>query len=382
MFRKTIFWLHLACGVSAGVVVLMMSVTGVVLTYERQAQVWEDRSYYAEPETGQLMLTADQLIAASRDLEGFEASSLMLNSDPTAPVVLRQGRSQTQYLNPYSGQAYNPHSDTWSAFFSKVRGWHRWFNMTGDNRSFARIITGAANLMFLFLVLSGIYLWLPEIYARAALRARVWFNASNSNANARNFNWHHVFGFWAALPLVVIISTATVFNYTWANNLVYQLAGEEPPVRGGSASVEAPNPAPVSRLPYADLVDTAKTYSEDWRTITLTIPAAEANSANLTLDEGDGGQPQKRHVLTLDVSDGEVIKWAPFTSQSAGAQARRWVRFLHTGEALGLTGQTIAGIASFAAILMVWTGLALALRRFLRWLTKLRKTREVEVPST
>jgi uncharacterized iron-regulated membrane protein len=382
MFRKTIFWLHLACGVSAGVVVLMMSVTGVVLTYERQAQVWEDRSYYAEPETGQLMLTADQLIAASRNLEGFEASSLILNSDPTAPVVLRQGRSQTQYLNPYSGQAYNPHSDTWSAFFSTVRGWHRWFNMTGDNRSSARIVTGAANLMFLFLVLSGIYLWLPKIYAQAALRARVWFNASNSNANARNFNWHHVFGFWAALPLVVIISTATVFNYTWANNLVYQLAGEEPPVRGGSASVEAPNPAPVSRLPYADLVDTAKTYSEDWRTITLAIPAAEANSANLTLDEGDGGQPQKRHVLTLDVSGGEVIKWAPFTSQSAGAQARRWVRFLHTGEALGLTGQTIAGIASFAAILMVWTGLALALRRFLRWLTKLRKTREVEVPST
>ena len=382
MFRKTIFWLHLACGVSAGVVVLMMSVTGVVLTYERQAQVWEDHSYYAEPETGQLMLTADQLIAASRNLEGFEASSLMLNSDPTAPVVLRQGRSQTQYLNPYSGQAYNPHSDTWSAFFSTVRGWHRWFNMTGDNRSSARIVTGAANLMFLFLVLSGIYLWLPKIYAQAALRARVWFNASNSNANARNFNWHHVFGFWAALPLVVIISTATVFNYTWANNLVYQLAGEEPPVRGGSASVEAPNPAPVSRLPYADLVDTAKTYSEDWRTITLAIPAAEANSANLTLDEGDGGQPQKRHVLTLDVSGGEVIKWAPFTGQSAGAQARRWVRFLHTGEALGLTGQTIAGIASFAAILMVWTGLALALRRFLRWLTKLRKTREVEVPST
>jgi uncharacterized iron-regulated membrane protein len=382
MFRKTIFWLHLACGVSAGVVVLMMSVTGVVLTYERQAQVWEDRSYYAEPETGQLMLTADQLIAASRNLEGFEASSLILNSDPTAPVVLRQGRSQTQYLNPYSGQAYNPHSDTWSAFFSTVRGWHRWFNTTGDNRSSARIVTGAANLMFLFLVLSGIYLWLPKIYAQAALRARVWFNASNSNANARNFNWHHVFGFWAALPLVVIISTATVFNYTWANNLVYQLAGEEPPVRGGSASVEAPNPAPVSRLPYADLVDTAKTYSEDWRTITLAIPAAEANSANLTLDEGDGGQPQKRHVLTLDVSGGEVIKWAPFTGQSAGAQARRWVRFLHTGEALGLTGQTIAGIASFAAILMVWTGLALALRRFLRWLTKLRKTREVEVPST
>ena len=139
MFRKTIFWLHLTSGVSAGVVVLMMSVTGVVLTYERQAQVWEDRSYYAEPEEGQQMMTADQLIAASRSLEGFEPTSLMLNSDPTAPAVLRQGRSQTQYLNPYSGEAYNPHSDAWSGFFATVRGWHRWFNMTGDNRSSARV---------------------------------------------------------------------------------------------------------------------------------------------------------------------------------------------------------------------------------------------------
>jgi len=360
----------------------MMSVTGVVLTYERQAQVWEDRSYYAQPEAGQQLMSADQLIAASRNLESFEPTSLTLNSDPTAPAVLRQGRSQTQYFNPYSGEAYNPHSDSLSAFFSTVRGWHRWFNMTGDSRSSARVITGAANLMFLFLVLSGIYLWLPKIYAQATLRARVWFNASNSNANARDFNWHHVFGFWAALPLVVIISTATVFNYSWANSLVYRLAGEEAPIRGDSANVESPAPGPESRLPYAELVDTAKTYSEDWHTITLAIPAAEANSASLTLDEGDGGQPQKRHVLTLDVSNGEVLNWAPFTSQTTGAQARRWVRFLHTGEALGLTGQTVAGIASFAAILMVWTGLALALRRFLRWLTKLKRTREVEAPST
>ena len=358
-----------------------MSVTGVVLTYERQAQAWEDRSYYAEPEADQQMMSANQLIEASRGLDDFEPTSLMLSSDPTAPAVLKQGRSQTRYLNPYNGEVYSPHSDALSVFFSTVRGWHRWFNMTGNNRSSARVITGAANLMFLFLVLSGIYLWLPKIYVRTTLRARVWFNASNSNANARNFNWHHVLGFWAAIPLVVIISTATVFNYSWANSLVYQLAGEEAPVRGGSASVEPPVTAPVSRLPYANLIDTAKTYSTSWRTITLAIPAAEANSASLTIDEGDGGQPQKRHVLTLNVTDGKVIKWAPFSSQTPGAQARRWVRFLHTGEALGLTGQTIAGIASFAAILMVWTGLALALRRFLRWLEKQKRAREVEAPT-
>ncbi len=382
MFRTTLFWLHLACGIGAGVIVLMMSVTGVILTYERQIQVWEDRSYYAEPKAGKQMLSADQLLDASRSLEGFEPTSLMISSDQTAPAILRQGRSATQILNPYTGVAYQPHSDSLSTFFSTVRGWHRWFNVTGDRRDTARDITGAANLMFLFLVLSGIYLWLPAIFARAALRARILFNKKNMSGQMRDFNWHHVFGFWAALPLIVIISTATVFNYSWANNLVYRLAGDEPPVRGASASEEAPVPAPVSRVPYEDLLSVAKDYSEDWRTITLAIPDAEGNAATLTIDEGDGGQPQKRHALTLDVNNGEVITWAPFNSQTSGVQARRWVRFLHTGEALGIPGQTIAGLASFAAIFMVWTGFALALRRFLRWLERIKRAREVEVPST
>jgi len=381
MFRKTVFWLHLACGVSAGIVVLMMSVTGVVLTYERQVQVWEDSSYYSAAQSGQEMMSADELIAASRELQGFEPSALLISSDPTAPAMLRQGRSQTQYLNPYTGQAYPAHSDSLSAFFATVRGWHRWFNMTGDNRSSARVVTGAANLMFLFLVLSGIYLWLPKIFAWATLRSRILFNRQNSNTQARDCNWHHVFGFWAAIPLLVIISTATVFNYSWANNLVYRLAGEEPPIQS-SVSDETANAVVADRIPYAELVDTAKTYSDDWRTLSLSIGDTTSTTTTITIDEGDGGQPQKRHALTLDVSSGDVITWAPFTSQTAGRQARRWVRFLHTGEALGITGQTIAGLASFAAILMVWTGLALAIRRFLRWLARQRRTREIEVPST
>jgi len=49
------------------------------------------------------------------------------------------------------------------------------------------------------------------------------------------------------------------------------------------------------------------------------------------------------------------------------------VRFLHTGEALGITGQTIAGLVSFTSLIMVWTGLALAWRRLVS--PRLRKKR-------
>ena len=36
LFRRILFWAHLSCGVSAGLIILLMSVTGVLLTYEHQ----------------------------------------------------------------------------------------------------------------------------------------------------------------------------------------------------------------------------------------------------------------------------------------------------------------------------------------------------------
>jgi uncharacterized iron-regulated membrane protein len=45
--RKVIFWCHLAAGVTAGVVVLIMCVTGVLLAYQRQITEWADRRGYA-----------------------------------------------------------------------------------------------------------------------------------------------------------------------------------------------------------------------------------------------------------------------------------------------------------------------------------------------
>jgi uncharacterized iron-regulated membrane protein len=119
-------------------------------------------------------------------------------------------------------------------------------------------------------------------------------------------------------------------------------------------------------LPYEELFARAAAHVPDWRSLTLNLPAdASATSVRFNVDQGNGGQPQLRHTLTLDATSGAVQSWAPFSSQSTGQKARSWVRFLHTGEALGIVGQTVAGVVSFTSILMVWTGLALAYRRLI-----------------
>ena len=44
--RTLIFWPHLVAGITAGVVILVMSVTGVLLTYERQLIAWSDKRLF------------------------------------------------------------------------------------------------------------------------------------------------------------------------------------------------------------------------------------------------------------------------------------------------------------------------------------------------
>lgn len=372
MFRKSIFWAHLVSGVIAGLVVLMMSITGVLLTYERQIISWADYRGYEAPSSDIETLPIPALVAAAaaHDPE-FEPSSLQVFSDTDKPVVLSAGRSGRMIMDPYTGEVIGTGADGAREFFSLITGWHRWFNASGDSRALARAITGASNLIFLFLVLSGIYLWLPTIWNWASFRTRLLFRKGNATSKARDFNWHHVLGIWSAIPLVVVVSTATVFYYPWANSLVYGVFGEEPPTRGGppggnASSVQTEETSLTGEMLSPDaLLARATQHMDDWQSITLSLSNTPEPTTQFTLDQGDGGQPQLRHNLELDSQTGEVVGWEPFSSRTPGAQARSWVRFLHTGEALGFVGQTIAGLVSLTSIILVWTGLALAYRRLI-----------------
>jgi uncharacterized iron-regulated membrane protein len=386
MFRKVLFWLHLTCGVTAGLVVLMMSVTGVLLAYERQILAAADRAQHEAPAAGaQRRPLAELLDAAQHAKPEFRPTALTLRNEPGAPVVLAAGRDGSLLVDPYTAAIREPGSAALREFFETVEGWHRWFNASGDSRTTARTITGVSNLVFLVLILSGLYLWLPRVWKWAAFKSRLLFNAHATTGKARDFNWHHVFGIWSALPLAVVVATAVVFSFPWANALVYRSFGEQPPVRGGPAggapartasdSAPAANGSTPQPLTHDQLFARAATHGE-WRTLTLALPVA--GTARFTIDQGNGGQPQRRHALTLDAATGDVQAFAPFSSQPPGQRARTWIRFLHTGEALGVVGQTVAAVVSATSVIMVWTGLALAWRRLIVPLFRRRTTTPVK----
>ena len=379
--RKIIFWCHLPVGVMAGVVILIMCVTGVLLSYEKQITSWADtRGYRSAPTAETKHLPVETLIATARDARGAAPTAVTIKSDPAAPAEITFGRETTLFVNPYSGAILGEGSQKVRNFFRGVTEWHRWLGAKGDNRNVARAITGACNFGFLFLVASGFYLWWPRNFNRKALRNVTWFRRGLPS-KARDFNWHNVIGFWSAVPLFIVVLSAVVISYTWAGNLVYRIVGETPPAPRANQPA-APSGANKETASPVDSLNSAWVRAEqqvnDWRSISLQLPASATAPLTFNIDSGNGGQPQKRAQLVLDRT-GNVVRWEPFSSYTRGRQLRSILRFAHTGEVLGVAGQTIAGLVSSGGAFLVITGLALAIRRLLAWRRRRSKSTAADI---
>ena len=366
--RKLIFWIHLPVGIAAGLIVLIMSVTGVLLTYEKQMVAWTDRGYRSQvvpsPSGQQRSPSVEAILAAAASRGGPAPAAVTFKRDPEAPALLAVGR-ESIYVDAYSGVELGKPSTDGRAFFRAVTDWHRWLARAGDQRAAGRAVTGAANLGFLFLVVSGAYLWLPRVWGAKQFRAVGWFRGGLSG-KARDFNWHNVIGIWCVVPLFLIVISGAVMSYPWANALVFQLAGTPLPAPAPPRGPEKSNEPLTFAGADAALVQAAARVPE-WTSITFRVPATNRAPWSLTIDAGTAGQPQKRGTLTANRSTGATEKWETFADLESGRQWRSWVRFVHTGEYYGLLGQTVAGLASLGGAFLVWTGIALSWRRFSAW---------------
>jgi uncharacterized iron-regulated membrane protein len=372
--RSLVFWPHLVAGSLAGAVILIMSVTGVLLTYEKQMIAWADGRAALSSEGPRL--DPETLVERIRAGTGVTPVSMVVPANSQQPILAAVGQ-KSLLVDPYSGAVIGESAPRLRRFFRQVTDWHRWLAMAGEQRTTGRALTGWANVVFFFLAISGMYLWLPKVWSWRHVRPVAWFSKGVSG-KARDFNWHNVIGIWTAVPLALVVASAMPISFPWANALVYRLVGEQPPqpaARGNAAPsssrTQTPGPAEITGL--NDAWSLATERIDDWRTITVRVPASSTAPFAFTIDRGYAGQPQHRGTFTVE-RNGTDTRWESFQTQTAGRRLRSITRFLHTGEVLGLAGQTVAGLASLGGIFLVWTGIALAIRRLLA--ARRRKTRQ------
>jgi uncharacterized iron-regulated membrane protein len=366
-----------------------MAVTGVLLAFEPQLIAAFDGSVRRLPAPAGAPLPAGRLLERVREVRPDAVPrDLTLHADAAMAATVSLGRDRVLFVDPSDGTIRGEGSRRARSFFRVVTGVHRWLGAGEEKRPLAKAVTGACNSAFLALAISGLYLWWPREWTRRQLARIGWFQGGLAG-RARDWNWHNAIGFWCAPILIVLTASGMVISYPWASDLVYRAAGERPPrraasppapragaarpgggERSGSDAPAWPKTAALDRLGVR-----AAAQSPGWQTIVLRPPRRAGDHMTVTIREA-AARSYQRSTLTLDAATGTVEKWEPYAAATPGRKARVLLRFLHTGEALGLSGQAIAGVASLGGGFLVFTGLALAIRRFAAWLrTRLRPAR-------
>ncbi|MBX3741397.1 MAG: PepSY domain-containing protein [Akkermansiaceae bacterium] len=409
-FKKSVFWLHLATGLAAGLIILILGLTGVIMSFERQI-LEANHGVKVTKATPEQVVAGPEKILGNHAGTSPAASGVTYYRDPEMPASVQFGRGKSAYADPYTGESLGEGNANLKGFFAWVLRLHRWLTLQGDSREIGGNITKAANLVFLFLVISGLYLWFPKRLSRTAFRAVATLQF-RLKGRARDWNWHNTFGFWACVPLFFIVITGLVMSYSWANNLIYTAVGETPPPprgaggppaaggapreggerrgprggdggmaregraeggmagRGGGRGGDGPGHshdhggAPVSLAGLDAGFEKVKAASPGWRTIIVTLP--KGTTADYSVSYSHRGRPDLRRTLTVDLTSGEIVKNEGFGAQTTGRKIRTFARWVHTGEALGWFGQLLMGVASLAAVILVWTGFALSWRRFFK----------------
>lgn len=373
LFRRILFWTHLACGLVAGVVIAIMSFTGVAIAFEAEILAWIDRDVarVVAPAGATPRPLAELRAAVAAAHPDFKTTTIVVPRDPAVAYTFRAGREGHLYVNPYTGASASPRSGPAHDFLHALEDWHRWLGRDGDSRPVGRVINGVCNLAFLGLCVTGLYLWFPRTWSWRAFRPLLWFVRA-AQGKVRDFNWHNVIGLWSAPVLIVLTATGVVISFNWAHKLVFVAVGDEPPKSRDFRMMAVPPPpvpAPAAgAVPLdADALFAAATRARpDWESVGINFPPKPdaAKPADVVVFTPAPFSTAGRVQLFIDPFPGDVLRQTTFADRSPGLRARVWMRFLHTGEAFGLPGKIIAALATAASLVLVYTGFALSWRRF------------------
>ena len=364
MLRKLVFWPHLVVGLGTGIVVFLLCLSGAILEFEWQWVDWAESDARALASgDSSAWLSPDALIAKAAAVETDKVVNIEWFSDPKMPVRLRTANQHLVLLNPFTGEVLGRGATSLRAFFQWVTNLHTnlVLKVSGD------WIVSIGNCCFVFLVLSGLFLWWPRQWHWKALRNSMAMRF-DVKGKARDWNWHNALGFWFLLPLFFIAATGIVLSFNAANLWWGTFASEHllaapQPVK--TLSVATPTNGKTAPG-WSDWMRTVRQHFPSWRSIALSTskPLDPQAELSFTINRGLPNHRTSVFKVKLDKATNTIMQESSWTSDEGRNRARAIVRLGHTGEILGLGGQVLAFLACLAGLVLVYTGFALSWRRF------------------
>lgn len=357
-FRNKLSWLHTWSGLTIGMGVVFLALTGAGLVLKPQLEdlVYHDLHVVKKCDAP---LALDKLANSAKAAHpAAKLHSIELTTEDTASVAVMFTDKDYVYVNPCTAEVLGVQNE-YGGFFGVVNWLHR-FRFFPD-LALGRVVAGWINTVFLVLLLGGgLALWWPR--NRQALKMALKFNTRGSGV-ARTLSLHKIIGVYTAIVLLVLTITGLPIGFVPVKNLIYSMTGYVQPAK----PLSKPAPEGSKIVPIDDFWQKTKVLVPSLEWVSLRYPAkpGDAYFAEI-LDHGRVHELAKGYHY-MDAYTGETIKLESYLAdQHIGRKIYLYCISIHAGLIWGLPYQLLLLLCTLGVGVQAYSGYSSWLRRRLR----------------
>lgn len=366
--RKVFQKIHLYAGLTAGLVVIAVCLSGTIYVYNTEIREWADKDRYVV-KPGSESIPLDHLkTQLEGSLEG-EVTSVQIYGSEDRSVIFSLKKAEEErpinyYVDPYTGDILASNKDkttaeTWMGYMFSL---HRWLLLdqvkepilsSMSNMELGRLINGIATMLFLIGVLTGIVIWFPQKINgwRQGLKIK-W----SGNWKRINHDLHNTLAFYSLIFLFIMSVTGPFWSFQWYKEGwqktwdTFQAPKTEP-----KAEIEAP------KLPSADF-SLDEVFSKTQAQLSypgnvrISIPAYADEPISVSKSRTGFWARAGADQLSFEQSRLELVEAKLFADLSFRQQIGRSVKSLHTGEIFGQATKFVWFLACLVATSLPITG--------------------------
>lgn len=364
-FKQWVGKAHLWLGLSSGLIVLLLAVTGCLFVFSVEITNWLRSDEMYVDEIKDTRIAPSKLWKQTQEFIGHETkiSNINIYNDPEKSVVFhcfKAGEGSvfyfsnidyylSIYVDPYTGKVLGIYDEELD-FFNIVKMLH--WSLLLDT-PIGQPITGWATFIFVVMLITGIILWWPK--NKSARKQRLWFQWKDSTKwRRKNYDIHNIFGFYVASIAIIIAFTGMVWAFTWFQSLVY-VAGSlsaTPPdivtktseVTNGDKDIAFDRACALALKKHPDAAGAGLSYAAN-PTAVISAYIQQYKDAYYV-----------SHNMQFDQYTGELLLERNHDEKNFGEKLITANYDIHVGAILGLPGKIMAFIASLVCAMLPITG--------------------------
>lgn len=366
--KKVVGKIHLWLGLSTGLVVFILGITGAIYCFAPELQSLQPYRTVKEEHKPFLPPSQIQQIAKSR-LSGKLLQRIYYDARDKAVMVLFSRKEEYSYsifINPYNGNVLKVRNND-RDFLSVTLQIHRTLLIP-----YGHDIIRWSTVIFILMLITGIILWYPKHRRTAKHGFKIMWRA---HPKRLNYDLHKVLGFYISWIVIFTALTGLMFAFEGFANFIYTTTGADRSI----IQKKAPISDTTSRATYPstaiDLIwkEVEPDLYQRYASAMFVLPAAK-NGAILLRANPEKSTLYKSDFRYFDQFTGKEINgayvWGQYKDALTTADYIRRMNYdIHTGAFFGLPGR----IALFFIALIVSS---LPITGFYFWWGKKRKTRK------